>query len=320
MCYPPTAILHRLTQIRPMIDMDKVLGALLGGAVGDALGMPVDGLSHQNVRTYYKGIKGLHADTHRRDLDAGQWTAHTQRATALARALASTTQPGPLANAFAAELDALDLRRNAPRFSDQPHAGAATAAAPLGLWWALSDADAEHAFELVTAALGVTHAHPAALAAGFGQAFADRMLLEHSPDDLDGPAFFRAVTEQTDWAEARLGGAFPSPAARLRRLADHLVAFPLDLQDLCGGTDDRADEAWPFAVAMLARNPTLVEATILPAVNVGGAASAVGSLVGSLVGALHGWQALPAEWRDGLEDIARLEAGARTLAGAMRSS
>lgn len=114
-----------------------------------------------------------------------------------------------------------------------------------------------------------------------------------------------------------LGEAFPSPAARLRRLADHLVAFPLDLQDLCGGTDGRADEAWPFAVAMLARNPMLAEATILPAVNVGGAASAVGSLVGSLVGALHGWQALPADWRDGLEDAARLEAEARALANVL---
>lgn len=32
---------------------------LLGAAFGDALAMPVDGLSHQNVRFFYKGIKGL---------------------------------------------------------------------------------------------------------------------------------------------------------------------------------------------------------------------------------------------------------------------
>ena len=47
-----------------MMDRDKVRGALLGTAVGDALGMPVEGLSHQNVRTYYKGIKGYRADEH----------------------------------------------------------------------------------------------------------------------------------------------------------------------------------------------------------------------------------------------------------------
>ncbi len=297
-----------------METIDRAVGALLGAAVGDALGMPVDGLSHQNVRTYYRGVKGLHADTHRRDLDAGQGTAHTQRASALARALAVTAEPAALADAFGAELDALVLRRNAPRFSEQPDCGAATAAAPLGLWWAATDATDERAFDLITAVLGVTHAHPAALAAAFGQAFAVRTLLVHAPDELDGVAFFRAVTEKTAWAEEKLGGASPSPAARLQRLADHLDAFPLDLQDLCDGTGDQADEAWPFTVAMVARNPLLLEATVLPAVNVGGAASAVGSLVGSLVGALHGWQAFPADWREGLEDAARLEAEARTLA------
>src|SRR5690606_15821429 len=39
------------------MNRDRALGALLGAAVGDALGMPVDGLSHQNVRLYYKGVK-----------------------------------------------------------------------------------------------------------------------------------------------------------------------------------------------------------------------------------------------------------------------
>ena len=286
------------------MNPDRILGTILGSAVGDALGMPVDGLSHQNVRTYYRGIKGYRADEHRRDLGAGQWTAHTQRAAALVRVL--TTEPEPLADAFAAELDALDLRRNAPRFSDEPDGGAATAVAPLGLWWAATDAGDERAFDLVTAALGATHAHPAALAAGFGQAFAVHTLLKESPDELAGPAFFRAVTEKTAWAEDRLGGVSPSPAGRLRLLADHLGAFPLDLQDLCDGTGPAADEAWPFAVAMVARNPLLLEATLLPAINVGGAASAVGSLVGSLVGALHGWAAFPADWREGLEDVARL--------------
>ena len=71
-----------------MLDPDRVLGTLLGTAVGDALGMPIDGLSHQNVRTYYKGIKAYRADEHRRDLGAGQWTALTQRMFALVRSLA----------------------------------------------------------------------------------------------------------------------------------------------------------------------------------------------------------------------------------------
>ena len=63
--------------------------------MGDALGMPVEGLSHQNVRTYYKGIKEPRADEKRQDLGVGQWTADTQRARALARALATAAPDSP---------------------------------------------------------------------------------------------------------------------------------------------------------------------------------------------------------------------------------
>ena len=179
------------------------------------------------------------------------------------------------------------------------------------MWWAATEATKEEAFATITAALGAASEHPSALAAGFGQAFAVRSLLLHTSQDLDGPTFFRAVAEMTDWAEGQLGQPSPSPAARLHALADHLDDFPLDLQDRCGGTGPAADEAWPFAVAMVARDPLLLEATVLPAINVGGAASAVGACVGALVGALHGWQAFPADWREGLEDAARLEAEAQ---------
>ena len=74
---------------------DRLVGALLGSAIGDALGMPVEGLSHPNVRTYYRGIKEMRADEKRGDLAAGQYTADTQRARALARALAASTPDSP---------------------------------------------------------------------------------------------------------------------------------------------------------------------------------------------------------------------------------
>ncbi len=289
------------------MDTDCVLGTLLGGAVGDALGMPVDGLSHQNVRTYYRGIKGYRDDEHRRDLSAGQWTALTQRAFALVRAL---TAPPATGERFAEEENRLDLRRQDRQTEGSSEA--AVVAAPLGAWGEKRGATDEAAFELVTTVLGVRYG-AVALAAAVGQAFAVQYLLAAAPGSLDGPAFFHTVTEATAQAEAKLGSS-RVVSDRLRLLAGHLDAFPLDLQDLCGGTSVAADEAWPFAVAMVARNPTLLEATLLPAVNVGGAASTVGSLVGALVGALHGWAAFPAAWREGLEGRARLEAEAAAFA------
>jgi len=289
------------------MNRDRVLGALLGTAVGDALGMPIDGLSHQNVRTYYKGIKGYRADEHRRDLDAGQWTAHTQRTFALARTLADGTVS--VSDAVAA------AQTEARRASDPaPTVTAATAAAPLGVWWAATGATRDEAFDAINSVFGNAGYDTAARAAAFGQAFAAQRLLGAEAGDLDGPAFFADVIDATAWAEDQLGGASPSPAARLRGLIDYLDEFPLDLQDRCGGTEAAADEAWPFAVAMVARNPLLLEATVLPAINVGGAASAIGACVGALVGALHGWSAFPTDWHEGLGDVERLEAEASTFA------
>lgn len=287
-----------------MLDSDRVLGTLLGTAVGDALGMPVDGLSHQNVRTYYKGIKGYRADEHLGDLGVGQWTAHTQRTFALVGSLTT----GSIGAVGATQREPLRRANPAPDSS-----GAASAAAPLGAVWAAADRAWEpgktgnvRLLDEVRGAFGAAFDGPA-LVAAFGQAVGIGKLLVAVPRLLDGPAFLDAVKEAAAWAEEQLGGVSPSPAERLRTLAGHLDDFPLDLQDLCDGTGDPADEAWPFAVAMFARNPTLTEATILPAINVGGAASAVGACVGALVGALHGWEAFPEAWQDELEDVDRLE-------------
>ncbi|MEM1044068.1 MAG: ADP-ribosylglycohydrolase family protein [Bacteroidota bacterium] len=287
-----------------MTPPDKVLGTLLGSAVGDALGMPIDGLSHQNVRTYYKGVKAYRDDEYRRDLGAGQWTRHTQRLFALVRALAGGSDN--LANRYAEELTGLTLRRPADP------ATATSDAAVLASALSLAGDDRTSPLDRLADILG-DEAGPVALAAAAGQVEAVRLLLAADPGTLDGPAFFHAVTDAAVRAETHLS-ASTAVSDRLRTLAGHLDAFPLDLQDLCAGTGPAADEAWPFALAMLARNPALLEATMLPGVNVGGAASAIGALLGALLGALHGWSAFPEAWRAGLEDVGRLEAEARACA------
>ncbi|HEX8386543.1 MAG TPA: ADP-ribosylglycohydrolase family protein, partial [Rubricoccaceae bacterium] len=94
---------------------------------------------------------------------------------------------------------------------------------------------------------------------------------------------------------------------------------PLDLQDACNGTGSAADEAFPFALAMVARGPELAEATLLSAVNVGGDAAAVGAMVGAMVGAIHGASVFPAAWLDGLEDGDAIRAEAEALSEALGS-
>lgn len=312
---------------------DRVNGALLGTAVGDALGMPIEGLSHQNVRTYYKGIKEYRDDDERGDLSAGQWTDDTQFTFALARALTGAPDPAAWPARAAEAYVALrpEARRWGPTTSsavdrladgtswqesgdaERPTDGAAMRAAPLGVWWAESDASRDEALAVLQPVLAVTHRHPAALAAGFGQAFAVRAALGASVETFEATDFWADLMEVTGWAEGRLGGD-TRVSTRLHQLAGHLDEFPLDLRDLCDGVGVRADEAWPFAVAMFARAPHLIENTLLSAINVGGDADTTGAMLGALLGALHGWAAFPDEWREGLEAREELEAQAAAFA------
>jgi ADP-ribosyl-[dinitrogen reductase] hydrolase len=323
------------------VSKDRIVGALMGTAVGDALGMPIEGLSHQNVRTYYKGIKEYRDDDQRGDLDAGQWTDDTQMTFALVRALTEAESPDdwPAAGAEAyVELYNGPERRRWGRTStaaierlmegtpptesgtpDRDSNGAAMRAAPLGVWWAAADVDRDEAFAAIRPVLSVTHRHPAALAAGWGQTVAVRTLLQlETPEAFDRTTFWTSLIEDVTWAEDRLGDDH-RVSERLRRLDGIIDSFPLDLRDACDKVGVRADEAWPFAAAMVARRPHLLENTLLSGINVGGDADTTGAMMGAMLGALHGWTAFPDEWHEGLEDAGRLEGEAQAFVDAVRA-
>lgn len=315
------------------LSTDRILGSLLGTAVGDALGMPIEGRSHTNVRTYYKGIKKYRDDEQRGDLKAGQWTDDTQFTFALARVIAEQPTPATWPDAVAEQYLALrdDARRWGPTTSaaidrladgvsptasgvaERPTNGAAMRAVPLGLWWAATDADRDAAWEAVLPVLQVTHRHPVALCAGWGQAAAVCFAGRTAPATFNRDAFWDHLVESTAWAEGQLD-AEPHLSDRLRHVAPHLDDFPLDLRDACGGVGARADESWPFACAMMARRPRLLENTLLSGINVGGDADTTGAMMGALLGALHGWSAFPASWKSGLEAVDALESKAHRVA------
>jgi ADP-ribosylglycohydrolase len=266
-----------------MLDPDRTRGAVLGAAAGDALGTPIEGLSHQNVRTYYRGLRGYRADEKRGDRAAGEGTHRTARLLALADAF-DGPQDTPLPERVAAAADGRALPRWDPAEGARPTASFAAAASPLGVWAAQTAASEEALLRVVQeAGVALGYRHTAAHAAAFGQATAVRTLLEASAEGLDSAAFVGRIAEAAARAETAYG-ADSSCSRRLRSLADHLDEYPLDLQDRCAGTGPAADEAWPFAVAMAARNPTLLEATLLSAVNVGGDAPPSGPAPGHCSG------------------------------------
>ncbi len=302
---------------------DRMLGALMGTAVGDALGMPVEGFSHTHLRMWYKGIKEYVGDEKRMDFAAGQWTGDTQATFALVRALA---EPGerrqrtereyvsllPTARRWGAtsraavEALAAGKRPEALPLPEIATNGAAMRVAPLGVEWAVEEWTFAQGVEQTAGVLSITHRHPVALTAGVAQAYAIRQTL-CAPAGPLATAYWDDLVQRTAEIERILGEEGAVLSLKLARLAGHLSDFPLDLLDECDGAGVNADESWPFAVAMFARAPHLLEATLLSAINVGGDTETVGAMVGSLLGALHGWSAFPEAWQKGLEDASKLE-------------
>lgn len=286
---------------------DRLRGILLGLAIGDALGMPIDGLSHPNVRTFYKGIKEFRDDEKRGDLRAGQWTAHTQRALAIAKAW---SEPEATPEERVRIFDST-MHKHAPRRPG--HSGSSDLAASVGPIAAVAFSGG-WGLDRVLEALRSLSTDPTALVGALAQVFAIQKALESASSRIDGKGYLLDVAESVEPAEERLQTT-ATFSRKLVRLANHLNDFPLDLQDQSGGTGPAVEKAVPFALAMVARGPFLPEATLLSAVNVGGASSAVGAICGALLGAFNGVDAFPEAWISGLEATDKLQECADVLIG-----
>jgi ADP-ribosylglycohydrolase len=80
------------------------------------------------------------------------------------------------------------------------------------------------------------------------------------------------------------------------------------------GTSSDALEVVPAAAYCFLKHPRQYAEAVLIAVNAGDASDSIAALTGSFVGAFAGWEVIPKEWRDGVEDSEVLVAIAEQLA------
>ena len=216
--------------------LDRVRGCLLGMAVGDALGAPLEGLGAQQIRAHYQQVTdyvdGARAwkKTPYRWRMPGLYTDDTQQALALcdvllargridADALATiyldmaTPERGyagahrGVGRSFRQVL--ADLRRGVPPSrTGQASAGigAAMRIAPLGLYFG-DDVDAMH--EGVMAASLMTHRDVRSLAGALAVAHAVRRLADGAGRD---PSFLFRVAADAAKAEDRIAAECPDGA------------------------------------------------------------------------------------------------------------
>jgi ADP-ribosylglycohydrolase len=332
---PPTWGRER-TQLHWVAGLDylsRFRGALLGGAIGDALGRPAEGRSAAEVERRFGRLTEFQRWRGWTGGPVGTVTDDTQLTMLVADSLLACREvvPEDLAARLIAWLPegrgkgmatSEAVRRladdvpwwEAGELSDGN--GAAMRVAPIGLAFST---DFDHLRRVAALSAVVTHVGPMAVAGTVAQAIAVAIALHTPRGHLDPEAFIEALGAAID--------DLHDPGARERRPSAgesvRLVTRLRELPSLLGLSPPQAFErlyngafileSLPSALWCFLRSPEDAEQVLITAANGGHDADTVAAMAGNLVGAYLGEGALPERWLNDLEFASKLRATADDL-------
>ena len=303
----------------------RAYGALAGLALGDALGMPTQAMSPEQIRAVYGRITGLvDADAsqpYAPGMPAGSVTDDTEQALLVASLLVRgrgsasgrvALDAGEFAHALLAwedsmiERGSLDLLGPSTkaalervRAGEDPLSvggegttnGAAMRVTPIGI--ATSTADPEAFADAVWSSCQVTHATRQGFESAALVAAAVSMGIDaarSTTPDLTS-LLWKALTFVDSLPERGAWTPDPDVVAATRR-AMQLVANPASSSLEClveqVGTSVASAQAIPMAFALLARDPS--PQALLDASNIGGDTDTIGAIAGAILGAVLGFE------------------------------
>ncbi len=305
----------------PLVDYrDRYRGAMLGTAIGDALGRPVESRSPERIRARYGLVTDFIPWFESDDPAAGKFTDDTEMSLCIAQSIVERqgVDPGDLADRFRAwgrvgrgmgTATRAACRRIGDGFewyeagSDSAGNGAAMRAAPVGLFDSI-DMDALRTDAAVTAV--ITHNHATAVASTIIAAYTVAHLL-HTPagrfdagDLLIGIEAVMADVEDPALPERRDSR---SVVTLMERVRDVFAMRDRSLEAIFAFTHNGAFvlESLPAALAAFLASPEDPEQVIIAAVNGGYDADTIGAIAGAFAGAYGGESRLPERWADNVE-------------------
>ena len=303
----------------------RAYGALAGLALGDALGMPTQAMSPEQIRAVYGRITGLvdgdASQPYAPGMPAGSVTDDTEQALLVASLLVRgrgtssgrvALDAGEFAHALLAwedsmiERGSLDLLGPSTkaalervRAGEDPLSvggagttnGAAMRVTPIGI--AMSTADPEAFADAVWSSCQVTHATRQGFQSAALVAAAVSMGIDaarSTTPDLRG-LLWKALSYVDSLPERGAWTPDPDVIAATRR-AMQLVANPASSSLEClveqVGTSVASAQAIPMAFALLARDPS--PQALLDAANIGGDTDTIGAIAGAILGAALGFE------------------------------
>ena len=313
----------------------RAYGALAGLALGDALGMPTQAMSPQQIQTVYGHVTGLvdgdKSQPYAPGMAAGSVTDDTEQALLIASLLLKghgsglNLDAGEFSHALLAWEDSMIERGSLDLLGPSTKAalervragenplrvggegttnGAAMRVTPIGI--AASTSDRQLFADAVWSSCQVTHAtrqgfQSAALVAAAVSLGIDAGAADVTALLRKAVAFVHSLPERGAWS--------PDPdvvAATHRALK--LAAQPSSsLEWLAGqiGTTVASAQAIPMAFALLARDPS--PRALLQAANLGGDTDTIGAIAGAILGASLGVEVFDAYGLAQVEQVSQLD-------------
>jgi ADP-ribosylglycohydrolase len=305
---------------------DRFIGSIVGFAIGDALGMPTQFLTRDQIRRYYgKTVTGFlraHPGHASDSLPQGSYTDDTQMMLAAAECLIECRAMEPARQAEALlswYVDAAphrtpmraNMRACKHLSAGRPWTksgvfsggcGAAVRMPPIGLFFHRCP---EALMRAALDACMMTHTDPRAKAASVAVAYLVARLVQTNERSSPG----EQVLETAD----RVASLDQDMAAMLRWVTQMLHLNPEEALFEIGTSSD-AIEAIPAATYCFLKYPRQYQNAVLAAVNAGDASDSIAALTGSMVGAYSGIDAIPKHWQLEVENPDVLVGTAKSLA------
>ena len=319
----------------------RAYGALAGLALGDALGMPTQAMSPEQIRAVYGRITGLvdgdASQPYAPGMPAGSVTDDTEQALLVASLLVRgrgsssgrvALDAGEFAHALLAwedsmiERGSLDLLGPSTkaalervRAGEDPLSvggagttnGAAMRVTPIGI--AISTEDPPAFADAVWSSCQVTHATRQGFQSAALVAAAVSMGIDtprSAASDMTA-LLWKAVSYVDSLPERGAWTPDPDVVAATRR-AMQLVANPASSSLEClveqVGTSVASAQAIPMAFALLAREPS--PQALLDAANIGGDTDTIGAIAGAILGGLLGVEAFDAALLTQVQNVSGL--------------
>lgn len=290
-------------------SFERVYGALIGQAVGDALGAPTEGLTRPQIVERYGWVSDFvdddpagTDDTEYAVLTARLILAHGSKLTAEDVAAAWTenlvNQVGGFYGGGFSEMTAINNLRKGlapPVTGSDNHEmwsdGAAMRIAPVGI---LCAGDPAGAARLAAVEAQVSHAKDGVYCAQVIAAGVAAAMTAHSWEDVVQAALGAAPPDS--WSARTIGRAIEIGSAHLDlgvaldELYEQISIFHYPFADV-------GPEATALALGVFVAARGEYIPAVLGGTNIGRDADTIAAMAGSMAGALHGSEAVPEKWR-----------------------